>query len=511
MSSSPRTCHLFSHVFRVRVLLVASALGTLFALMPGAASATWVLNQTQFDDGTCNNNVAIGSDPTTISSATPWFLLYGDGNHSSYRVFVDGVAIGTFSSDSRSNVCISTANAPLSEGAHVLTANELAPNASNVVAPFNFSVDTVPPPAPSTPVLASYSDSGVMGDNVTMFPNPSFTGTSEPNQQILLYDGVAQIGGAVADSTGHWTARPSPRAAGVHSMTARAVDEANNYSAPSGALSITIDTAVPVTALTSPTSGSTVSGTTTVAANASDNVGVWKVDFQVDGVSKATDTTSPYAYAWDSTAVANGSHTLSETTTDLAGNTATSSVTVTVNNGAAPTVPGAPSLVSASAGSGSVALAWSAPASDGGAAVSGYRVYRGTVSGGETLLTTVGNVTGWTDSLVVNGVTYYYKVSAVNSVGEGASSNERSATPVAAATVPGAPSARFGLGRERRAWRSRGARRRSDGGAAVTGYRVYRGTSTRRRDAAHDARQRDRRGRTARSRTGRRTTTRSPP
>ncbi len=135
-------------------------------------------------------------------------------------------------------------------------------------------------------------------------------------------------------------------------MTARAVDEANNYSAPSGALSITIDTAVPVTALTSPASGSTVSGTTTVAANASDNVGVWKVDFQVDGVTKATDTTGPFTYAWDTTTVANGSHTLSELTTDVAGNTATSSATVTVSNGAAPTVPGTPSLVSASAGSG---------------------------------------------------------------------------------------------------------------------------------------------------------------
>ncbi len=144
---------------------------------------------------------------------------------------------------------------------------------------------------------------------------------------------------------------------------------------------------------------------------------------------------------------------------------------------AAATVPGAPSLVSASAGSGSVTLAWSAPGSDGGAAVSGYRVYRGTSSGAETLLTTLGTVTGWTDSLVVNGVTYYYKVSAVNSVGEGALSNERSATPVAAATVPGAPSlgsASAGNGTVALGWSAPG----SDGGAAVTGYNVYRGTAS---------------------------------
>ena len=50
------------------------------------------------------------------------------------------------------------------------------------------------------------------------------------------------------------------------------------------------------------------------------------------------------------------------------------------------TAPGAPTLNSATAGNGSVALAWSAPASDGGSAITGYKVYRGTSSGGETLL-----------------------------------------------------------------------------------------------------------------------------
>src|SRR5262249_60063662 len=100
-------------------------------------------------------------------------------------------------------------------------------------------------------------------------------------------------------------------------------------------------------------------------------------------------------------------------------------------------VPGAPSLSSATAGNGSVALSWSAPGSNGGSAITGYKIYRGTTSGGETVLTTVGAVTSWTDSTASNGTTYFYVVSAVNGVGEGTASNERSATP---ATVPGAPS-----------------------------------------------------------------------
>ena len=138
------------------------------------------------------------------------------------------------------------------------------------------------------------------------------------------------------------------------------------------------------------------------------------------------------------------------------------------------TVPGAPSLNSATAGNNSVSLGWSAGA-NGGSAITAYRVYRGTSSGGETLLTTVGVVTSYTDATVVNGVTYFYKVSAVNAVGEGVLSNERSATPRRRATVPGAPtlnSATAGNNSVTLGW-SAGA----NGGSAITGYRVYRGTS----------------------------------
>jgi fibronectin type 3 domain-containing protein len=98
-----------------------------------------------------------------------------------------------------------------------------------------------------------------------------------------------------------------------------------------------------------------------------------------------------------------------------------------------PTVPGAPSL-SASAGSGVVHLTWSAP-SNGGSTITNYNVYRGTSSGSETLLTTLGNVTSFDDTAVTNGTTYYYKVSAVNAVGEGSLSNEASATPTQTTSV----------------------------------------------------------------------------
>lgn len=108
----------------------------------------------------------------------------------------------------------------------------------------------------------------------------------------------------------------------------------------------------------------------------------------------------------------------------------------------------------------------------------GYKVYRATTSGAETLLTTVGNVTSWDDSVPAG--TYYYKVSAVNAVGGGSTSDEASATATAppAPIAPSAPqnlSASPANGRGVQlswsvpAW---------NGGSAITGYRVYRATTS---------------------------------
>ncbi len=87
------------------------------------------------------------------------------------------------------------------------------------------------------------------------------------------------------------------------------------------------------TAPTCSASESGTAGTITFSATASDNVGVTKVEFYVDGVLKATDTTSPYSTSFDSTTIANGSHTLVAKAYDAAGNIGSStSVAFSVNN-----------------------------------------------------------------------------------------------------------------------------------------------------------------------------------
>jgi hypothetical protein len=93
------------------------------------------------------------------------------------------------------------------------------------------------------------------------------------------------------------------------------------------------------------------------------------------------------------------------------------------------TPPSAPRSLKASATKSGIALSWAPPSSDGGSAVTGYRVYRGTSSGTGTFLVAVGaGATGVTDSSVVKRTRYWYRVTAVNALGEGPSTPGVTAT-----------------------------------------------------------------------------------
>jgi parallel beta-helix repeat protein len=98
--------------------------------------------------------------------------------------------------------------------------------------------------------------------------------------------------------------------------------------------------------------------------------------------------------------------------------------------------PSAPLNLSAMAGDQQITLTWNPPSFDGGLPITNYRIYQGTMPGGEVFLTEVGDVLTYLDTGLTNGQMYCYKVSAVNGIGEGPLSNEACAIPT---NVPGAP------------------------------------------------------------------------
>ena len=94
------------------------------------------------------------------------------------------------------------------------------------------------------------------------------------------------------------------------------------------------DTTAPVVAISSPVSGTTVSGTVNVTATASDDVGLVSVQFLLNSMNfGAAVTAAPYAIAWNTQSIANGPYTLTAIARDFAGNASVSrDVTVTVSN-----------------------------------------------------------------------------------------------------------------------------------------------------------------------------------
>ena len=98
-----------------------------------------------------------------------------------------------------------------------------------------------------------------------------------------------------------------------------------------------VDAMSPTASISSPADDATVSGTVNVAVTATDDVGVTKVDFLVNGTLVGTDSGEPFAFSWNTSGLAEGAYTLQAKAYDAAGNTGTSPVvTVQVQHATTP-------------------------------------------------------------------------------------------------------------------------------------------------------------------------------
>lgn len=208
-------------------------------------------------------------------------------------------------------------------------------------------------------------------------------------------------------------------ASGAHTLTAVARDAAGN-TATSAAVSVTVaDTSPPTVAITAPLTGAILgAGTTSVSATASDNVGIAGVQFMLDGASLGAELTSaPYTISFDTTAVLNGSHTLTAVARDAAGNITTSAgVTVTVDR-----VPPTLTALSTCARTTGATLSWQTDeAADAAVEYGTTTAYGGLVSDGTP---------GTTHTLALSGLapntTYHYRLKSTDSAGNSAASGDR--------------------------------------------------------------------------------------
>ncbi|MEN6536532.1 MAG: Ig-like domain-containing protein, partial [Bryobacteraceae bacterium] len=204
-----------------------------------------------------------------------------------------------------------------------LTAEEIQADMNN---PIGSSSDTAAPSVPSGLNAQVQSTSAVNLSWTASTDNVAVTGYK------VYRDGtqVGTIATTTYSDTGLTAATP-------YTYAVAAFDAAGNVSAQSSTIIVTTivsaDTTAPTVSIASPTNNQTVSGTVTITAGASDNVGVAGVKFLIDGTNfGAEDTAAPYSVTWDTSAATNGTHVLTAVARDAAGNqTVSSAVTVTVS------------------------------------------------------------------------------------------------------------------------------------------------------------------------------------
>ncbi|MBL8968103.1 MAG: Ig-like domain-containing protein [Spirochaetaceae bacterium] len=203
---------------------------------------------------------------------------------------------------------------------------------------------------PSVTLANTYGGSGqayLKSGSFTFTATVTNTGTSPTAiRHVKFYKDTADAGttNLVATDTAAayaWAWSTTADAEGTYYLKAVACDNAGNLSAVSADRARYLDKTNPSVSVTAPAAGPVADTTLYTYADATDGTSVWKVAFFYDGASKGEDTASAYIspqYVDTSPLTEGSAHTLSATAYDPAGNTATNSVSVTVDNYAFSTV-----------------------------------------------------------------------------------------------------------------------------------------------------------------------------
>jgi len=246
-------------------------------------------------------------------------------------------------------------------------------NAAGTQSPYSNGVNVLEGIAPTASITFPASNATVSG-------TVSVTAGAADNVGVTKVEFYVNGGLKTSDTSTpyFYSWDTSSLAAGTYALMAKAYDAAGNVGQSSN-LSVTLvkDTTAPAISITTPASGATVSGTTAITANASDNVGVSKIEYYDNGALLTANNVAPYSYNWNTTSAINGNHILTAKAYDNAGNVGqSSSVSVSVNNSVADSIKPTVSLTAPANGatvSGTASVSASAADNIGVTKVEFYR------------------------------------------------------------------------------------------------------------------------------------------
>ena len=366
-----------------------------------AASINTAANQTTGTGGGSTTSSASGSSSTQTGDVTPDAPVITKDTVVSNTVQVSGTAdagdtiklydgstlVGT--TKAASNGAWSLTTSALTQGTHTLTASETdaagdTSGLSQAVKPVIASSTPSSPPADTAPDAPVITKDAVVSNTVQV------SGTADAGDTIKLYDGSTLVGTTKAASNGAWSLTTSALTQGTHTLTASETDAAGDTSGLSQAVKPVIASSTPSSppADTAPdapviTKDAVVSNTVQVSgtADAGDTIKLYDGSTLV-GTTKAA---SNGAWSLTTSALTQGTHTLTASETDAAGDTSGLSQAVkpviassTPSSPPADTAPDAPVITKDTVVSNTVQVSGTADAGDT------IKVYDGTTLLGTT-------------------------------------------------------------------------------------------------------------------------------
>ncbi len=297
---------------------------------------------------------------------------------------------------------------PVAPGTVTITFNgdRVTGNAGNLIA--STSVTAIIPPT-ETPIIALFEDTGVDDDGITN--NGQITVSNLEDSATWQYSTNSGAsftqGGAISSGASSFVL-----AEGVYSANQVQVRQiTSGVTSTIASLSeITVDTTLPIIAIANPMLN--IARDTSYIPTATINE---RGTLEISGDTLNTGVL--------------GTYNITFTATDIAANSATATQVIIVG----PTTPSAPRDLSATPGNGEVSLSWNVPDDDGDSPITGYQIASKTDDDGFTIFKDILGSNAETQTYtaigLTGGVTYTFKILAINSVGDGAESNEASAVP----------------------------------------------------------------------------------